>query len=548
MQSRLLLTLVLTLLLTPVHAEDKLGGASKPRPQMVMKRGFRQYKRIHQYALRLILLDRGDEAQKFLQSHLAADPEDPESHFLLGLLYARDGQLDKSLEMFRDAVVLGLPPERLLAGPRELIESVKDQELFVKLREFLSARPLHGPMLGNMTDTSADIWVRTSVESKVTVEVKPVKPADAAPVTASARSGRNDDFTAVVHVTGLKPNTNYRYTVSIDGQPAFDANNPPQFTTFPAPGEPSRFKIAFGGGAGYVPPHERMWDTISKFHPLALLLLGDNTYIDDPESPLMQQYTYHRRQSRPEFRRLTARTPVFSIWDDHDFGTNDCWGGPLVETPAWKRDYAWTIWKQNWPNPGFGGGRQQPGCWYNFSIGDVDFIMLDCRYYRTNPHDDNPSMLGPVQLKWLAQTLPKCRGTFKVICSSVPWDFRTKGDSLDTWNGYKEERERVFQMIERAKVPGVILMSADRHRSDAWKIERKNGYAFYEFNSSRLTNQHVHPTKENAGAIFSYNAKQSFGLVTFDTTKPDPEATYEVVTIDGEPVAKVTVKLSQLKY
>ena len=90
-------------------------------------------------------------------------------------------------------------------------------------------------------------------------------------------------------------------------------------------------------------------------------------------------------------------------------------------------------------------------------------------------------------------------------------------------------------------------MSADRHRSDAWKMSRPNGYDLYEFNSSRLTNQHVHATMEKQGAIFSYNALQSFGLVTFDTTLDDPQVTYEVVNIDGEKPHSITVKRSELR-
>jgi alkaline phosphatase D len=156
-------------------------------------------------------------------------------------------------------------------------------------------------------------------------------------------------------------------------------------------------------------------------------------------------------------------------------------------------------------------------------------------------------MLGPVQKKWLKEQLMSAQGTFKVLCSSVPWDFRTKGDSSDTWNGYKEEHEEILSFIEQQDIEGVLLMSADRHRSDAWKISRPNGYDLYEFNSSRLTNQHVHKTMEKAGAIFSYNQPQSFGLVTFDTTATDPQVTYEVVNIDGEKPHSITVKRSELK-
>lgn len=157
-------------------------------------------------------------------------------------------------------------------------------------------------------------------------------------------------------------------------------------------------------------------------------------------------------------------------------------------------------------------------------------------------------MLGPMQKEWLKRTAQSLNGTFKVICSSVPWDFRTKGDSLDTWNGYQAEREGLFSFFEKQKIEGILLMSADRHRSDAWRIDRPNGYDFYEFNSSRLTNQHVHQEMTKKGALFSYNKKQSFGLVDFDTTKDDPTATYSVVNIDGEIIHKLTIQRSLLRF
>ncbi|MCG8585581.1 MAG: alkaline phosphatase family protein, partial [Pirellulales bacterium] len=319
-----------------------------------------------------------------------------------------------------------------------------------------------------------------------------------------------------------------------------------RFRTVAATGKPDKFRIAFGGGAGFVPSNERMWDTISLAKPNALLLLGDNVYSDLPESAAMQHFCYYRRQSRPEFQRLVASVPVYTIWDDHDFGTNDCWGGPDIDKPAWKRP-VWKVFRNNWVNPGYGGGEENPGVWYDFYLADVHFIMLDGRYYRTSPktNADARSMLGPVQKKWLMDTIAASNGTFKVLCSPVPWDYRTKGGSPDTWNGYRKEREEIFSFLKENKIEGVLLMSADRHRSDLWKIERPGEYPLYEFNSSRLTNQHVHG--EMKEAVFSYNKKQSFGTVDFDTTADDPTATYTIVNIDGEKIHSYTVKRSQLK-
>jgi len=308
-----------------------------------------------------------------------------------------------------------------------------------------------------------------------------------------------------------------------------------------------KFTIGFGGGSGYVPENERMWDTIGAIEPRALLLLGDNVYIDDPETPEMQRFHYYRRQSQPEWGKLAKAVPIYSIWDDHDFTTNDGWGGPDIEKPSWKRD-VWEIYKENWDNPYYGGGKENPGCWFDFRIGDVHFIMIDGRYYRESPKDQSPSMLGPVQMKWLKKTLADKPATFKVICTNVPMAPKVKPGSKDTWDGYSDERSAIYQFIADQKLPGVVILSADRHRSDAYKVdtEIEGMYPLFEFSSSRLTNQHVHKLIDHS--LFGYNEKQSFGRVDFDLTVEDPTVKYTIINIDGKAIHDLTVKLSQLQF
>jgi alkaline phosphatase D len=176
----------------------------------------------------------------------------------------------------------------------------------------------------------------------------------------------------------------------------------------------------------------------------------------------------------------------------------------------------------------------------------VDFFMLDGRTYRTNPFVDNPTMLGPFQKKWLLEQLKKSQAKIKVIVSPVPWSLASKGEARDTWNGFKEERKEIFDFLAKNQISGVILLSADRHRSDAWKIEHPNIYPLYEFSSSRLTNQHFHELMP--GALFGYNEKQSFGFLTFNTTLPDPTVTYEIYSIDNERINGITIKKSEISY
>jgi alkaline phosphatase D len=436
----------------------------------------------------------------------------------------------------KKAVKLGLPFERLLAGPREQLSKLDRLPEFRRWRDEINPTPLiHGPMVGNMTATSASIWVRTADEAQVRLLLE-----GRTVIADTQKTSIATDYTAILNVDDLQPSQPYSYHVDIEGKSVAQGS----FRTFPREGDSGKFSVGFGGGAGYVPEWEFMWNTILKFHPNAMLMLGDNVYIDQPQSALTQRYCYYRRQSRPEWRNLTANTPIFSIWDDHDFGTNDCVPGPEIEKPGWKRE-VWNLFQQNWVNPSYGGGESQPGCWYDFHIGDAHFIMLDGRYYRDLK---GGTMLGPVQKKWLFETLADSQGTFKVIASPVPFTSGIKPGSRDPWDGYPEEREEIFKFIEDKKIEGIFLIAADRHRTDLRVTERPNGYDLYEFESSRLTNHHTHGVVKTEGMVWGYNKTCSFALMTFDTTADDPQVEFQCIDLDGNVQHSFVLKRSQLQF
>jgi len=138
------------------------------------------------------------------------------------------------------------------------------------------------------------------------------------------------------------------------------------------------------------------------------------------------------------------------------------------------------------------------------------------------------------------------QATFKIIFSPVPWAYESKKDAKDTWNGFHNEREDLFNFLAINKINGVFLISADRHRSDAWEIKRDDGYSLYEFSSSRLTNQHFHPLVEYA--LFGYNEKPSFGMLSFNTKIDDPSVTYDIFSIDGDKINSIILTRSQISH
>ena len=59
----------------------------------------------------------------------------------------------------------------------------------------------------------------------------------------------------------------------------------PVFRTYPQKDRGAVFTVGFGGGAGFVPSSERIWDVISSHKPSAFFFMGDNVYINMPENP-----------------------------------------------------------------------------------------------------------------------------------------------------------------------------------------------------------------------------------------------------------------------
>ncbi len=211
-------------------SENDLG----PR-QFTAETAEEHYKRLGQRHIYLIMQGHADEAVESCRAHIAKDPHDLESLFTLVIAQCQLGDIDGALETAKRAVAAGLPFERFLAGPRDLLAPLVSSRGF---QAYLAKHPVqlvHGPMLGAMTDNSVRFWVRTADESKVTVRIFE-KQAGGKPVaSSSSNSSKKMDYTAIVSITGLKANTEYYYDVEIGDEPVEKANRY-AFRTFPPAG------------------------------------------------------------------------------------------------------------------------------------------------------------------------------------------------------------------------------------------------------------------------------------------------------------------------
>ncbi|MGB2861766.1 MAG: hypothetical protein WBC05_00445, partial [Sedimentisphaerales bacterium] len=192
------------------------------------------------------------------EGYLSEHPKDLESMYGMAVAHAQKKEIDKAITYVQKAVDEGLPFARFLAGPRDLLKPLTSSPQFKVLAEKYAVELLHGPMLGCVTESSAKFWVRTANEVTVEVVVKSSGTGDSFQTRAAGKTSGKRDFTAVLAVEGLKPGTLYEYELRIDeGQKAGGGS----FRTFGTSGKPAKFQVGFGGGAGFTPQYERMWNT-----------------------------------------------------------------------------------------------------------------------------------------------------------------------------------------------------------------------------------------------------------------------------------------------
>jgi alkaline phosphatase D len=414
----------------------------------------------------------------------------------------------------------------------------KDREFDAHTRKY-GMLLLGGPMLGNITSTSATIWVRTARPAKVEVAVIL---GNSEKIFGPVNSSTSTDLSAVVKLDGLSPGTTYSYRVLIDGQAM-----PGQtfIRTLPAKGSQDPIRIAFGTcfhrwGLG----NKTQARTIVERNPHALLLGGDIAVQDRRGHLGLHRFDYLMRDLFPAWQLLASAVPVYATWDDHDYFDDDLAGIPTGFTNE-DQDGVWQVFRKSWNNPSYGFGENGKGVFFRTRIGPADVIMLDNRYFRSG---EKGSFLGEQQMEWLKNQLLDCKGPFIILSCGTMWsDYVSKGkDSWGQWD--PEGREQIFRLIEEHKIGGVLLISGDRHGARGFRIPRPSGFSFYEFEPGSLGGRSGPPAinPEWETQLFGFDNEYAFGEFTFNTSLPDPEVTFRLVHEEGRILYELTLKRSQL--
>lgn len=322
---------------------------------------------------------------------------------------------------------------------------------------------LLGPMLGHTSSTNARVWLRASEPARVSVTIGTGPELSRSRTISSSRLTTNTANAGEILLSGLQPNTQYHYTVLLNGKPALSQPYP-MFTTPPPEGKDTRVRFAFTSCVGFkgLDSAAGYADMATRTNIDMLFMLGDNHYANTNDIARQRLfYADQRRQSG--WRDLTSRIPTYAIWDDHDFGPDNS------DATLKGKEVSLRAFKEHWANPSYG-ETNNPGVYSRFSRANVDFFLIDVRYHRSPNKDTNllkKTMLGPTQLQWLKRELLTSTAPVKVIASGS--EFQSNG-TVDSWASFKRERDDLLDFIKDAEISGVLLISGDRHFTGAYQV------------------------------------------------------------------------------
>ncbi len=382
----------------------------------------------------------------------------------------------------------------------------------------------HGPLLGATGPDHTRIWYRTDITRQVVLRMARTE-ADlktAAPLHYGYPLAEHD-FTDTAWIGGLEADTEYVYDLEVSGE----RYGPYTLRTAPEVGTPQTLRMAFGSCT--KDDEQPIFETILAYDPDVFLFVGDTHYANTNELAALRQF-YRWAHERPYRDELIASTPMLATWDDHDYLGNN------TEGDDEGREVTLRAFEEYWANPS-AGTDETPGVFFSWQIGDVDFFMLDARYWR----DLDDSILGDAQEAWFFDELAASTATFKFVVSGSQW---TLEGSDDSWADFPEARERFTDHLLTSGVEGVIALSGDVHRAEFRSISAA-AYDLPELTSSPLAN-----SGEGCGSddelLACFEGDNYFIGVEIDTTLADPTAAATIRDEAGSVLAEWVIPRSQL--
>lgn len=372
--------------------------------------------------------------------------------------------------------------------------------LLVSAAPALEPHQATGVKVGEVTETSAIVWMRLTAESRRRSGSTTTLPADGrvedmggacpgAPGRVRVRYGLREDladakatdwvevsaatdFTHSFRLMGLKPATVYHYaadTAGPGGTPQHGSLHG-RFATAPPPSDRADVVFTVITGQMYKdldsPEGYRIYDAMAALKPAFLVPTGDTVYYDNEEpiatTPALARYHWQRMYSLPRLVAFHLRVPGYWEKDDHDTFYNDCWPtrevpemapmtfaegqrifreqAPVGDTPY--RTFRWGRALQIWLTEG-----------------------RDFRSPNTMPDGPDKTIWGATQKRWLKETLLASDADWKVLISPTPIvgpDRKSKSDNHAN-RAFGHEGNEFRQWVKGHLPKNFFIACGDRH-------------------------------------------------------------------------------------
>jgi alkaline phosphatase D len=450
--------------------------------------------------------------------------------------------------------------------------------LFVFISCSVTAQPLpeiiSGPMPGNVDMRSAQVWVEAKPGSQLAMMYWPKSQPNNRKM-ATATSTEFMGFRTIKYsLIALEPGITYEYAftnnikkikTTADGEITTRDNwmyrkimpdfsfltgscnyvNEPQYdriyTDFV---NPARKANPYGGDSS-------IFETMAKTPAQFMLWLGDNWYTREVDygSEWGLNYRASHDRSAPIMQNFLKAMPHYAIWDDHDFGPNDC------DKSFHLKETSRQVFMNYWLNPSY--GENGKGIYTRFIYGDAEFFLLDDRTFRSSDNmadsingfpNPEKKMFGAEQMDWLKNALLSSKANFKIVVTGS--QVLNPVSPFDCFRKFPVEYNELMGFLNIEKINGVLFFTGDRHHSEIIKITRNNSYPLYDITCSPLssgTHKFGNPEKNNPYRVVGVDEKQNFGRVSFTGEANNRKMTVEFLGTKGEKLGEWSVLAQQLR-
>ena len=373
----------------------------------------------------------------------------------------------------------------------------------------------HGVASGDPLADRVILWTRVTPRGSGTQRVAWQLSRDPKFTNTVARgeveTGAPRDFTVKLDARGLDAATTYYYRFESNGEQSVVGRT----RTLPRE-HVARVRLGVVSCSNLPQGYFNAYACLARRLDLdAILHLGDYYYeypnaqygdgtqlgrIPLPNKELIVLQDYRERHAQykadPDAQAIHQQHPFITTWDDHEFA-NNTWSGGAQNHGNGPDEGEWNDRRRasiqaylEWMPVREDAPALQGRIYRTFRIGNLaTLIMLDTRMIGRDVQvlskeidkveDPNRQMLGVEQEGWLAEQLATAvrnKSTWTVLGQQVMFAPQTPAGAVagnaDSWDGYRGARGRVFDMIERARINNLAVLTGDVHSSWAFDLPR----------------------------------------------------------------------------